>query len=101
MLYQINNEKWIYETRTKEFDRIETEFTIDKKETDDEETEITIYSVCFVRTDRPQNEKESVKTYRIEVFMFVNEETISSLTKEIKWRLSRRQWEDIFNKPLP
>ncbi len=99
MIYQINEEKndWIYETRTKEFGRIEVGFEIDEE---DNEKEITIYSICLIKTDDPKvNENgipyQSGATHRLETFRFINEETIKRLVREIKVNLSRKTWDEV------
>ena len=104
MLYQVNTEKntWIYETRNQEFNRIEVEFEADQPDDDD----ITIYSICLVKADDPKvNEGgipyQSGAVYRVQVFRFVNEATISRLSHEIKAMLRRKTWEEVFSKPLP
>lgn len=111
MLYQINSEKnqWVYETKTKEFDQIEVEFEIDPMETDNEPIEITIYAVSLVKTDPPcfgmdapsHHSTECViygagAIHRMDVFKFVNRETIEKIASEIKAQLVRKKWNDIF-----
>lgn len=112
MLYQISAEKdqWVYETKTKEFNRVEVEFEIDPMETDNEPIEITIYAVFLVKVDPPyfgidaplHRSTECVvygsgAIHRSDVFQFINDETIITLANEIKAQLIRKHWDDIFN----
>jgi hypothetical protein len=59
MLYQVNTEKntWIYETKNEEFNRIEVEFEADQQP---DEEDITIYSICLVKTDDPKVNEDGI-----------------------------------------